>query len=232
MLPELEQLLVIQDRDQKILTLNSDLERLPHEEENAKLRLIGDLKAKEKIEQQIKENEISIKSLELDIETRRDTIAKLKVQQFETRKNDEYQAMNHEIERYQKDILGLEDNEIELMEKGETLMESLKQAEDALQKTQEIVDKEIQIINDRRSHCLNQLDETSKDRKSLALSVDPDLLNEFERIFTSKKGDAIAELVNGVCTGCHMKVTPTTAAAVRAAKSIAHCDQCGRMLYS
>lgn len=232
MLPELEQLLVIQDRDQKILTLNSDLERLPHEEENAKLRLIGDLKAKEVIEQQIKENEISIKSLELDIETRRDTIAKLKVQQFETRKNDEYQAINHEIERYQKDILGLEDNEIELMEKGESLMESLRKAEDALQKTQDIVDKEIQIINDRRSHCKKQLDETNEDRKSLASSIDPDLLNEFERIFKSKKGDAIAELVNGVCTGCHMKVTPATASAVRASKSIAHCDQCGRMLYS
>lgn len=232
MLPELEQLLVIQDRDQKILTLHSDLERLPHEEENAKLRLIGDLKAKEVIEQQIKENEISIKSLELDIETRRDTIAKLKVQQFETRKNDEYQAINHEIERYQKDILGLEDNEIELMEKGESLMESLRKAEDALQKTQDIVDKEIQIINDRRSHCKKQLDETNEDRKSLASSIDPDLLNEFERIFKSKKGDAIAELVNGVCTGCHMKVTPATAAAVRASKSIAHCDQCGRMLYS
>ena len=232
MLPELEQLLVIQDRDQKILTLNSDLERLPHEEENAKLRLIGDLKAKETIAQQIKENEISIKSLELDIETRRDTIAKLKVQQFETRKNDEYQAINHEIERYQKDILGLEDNEIELMEKGEILTESLRKAEETLQKTQDIVDKEIQIIHDRRSHCKKQLDETSEDRKSLASSIDPDLLNEFERIFKSKKGDAIAELVNGVCTGCHMKVTPATAAAVRASKSIAHCDQCGRMLYS
>ena len=232
MLPELEQLLVIQDRDQKILTLHSDLERLPHEEENAKLRLIGDLKAKETIAQQIKENEISIKSLELDIETRRDTIAKLKVQQFETRKNDEYQAINHEIERYQKDILGLEDNEIELMEKGEILTESLRKAEETLQKTQDIVDKEIQIIHDRRSHCKKQLDETSEDRKSLASSIDPDLLNEFERIFKSKKGDAIAELVNGVCTGCHMKVTPATAAAVRASKSIAHCDQCGRMLYS
>ena len=79
MLPELEQLLVIQDRDQKILNLKSDLERLPKEEENAKLRLVGDRTSKEKIEQEIKENEVGIKSLELDIETRRDTISKLKV---------------------------------------------------------------------------------------------------------------------------------------------------------
>jgi predicted nucleic acid-binding Zn-ribbon protein len=232
MLPELEQLLVIQDRDQKILNLKSDLERLPKEEENAKLRLVGDRTSKEKIEQEIKENEVGIKSLELDIETRRDTISKLKVQQFETRKNDEYQAINHEIERYQKDISSLEDSEIELMEKGENLSSDLKIAKDTLQSTQDIVDKEIKIIHERRSHCQDQLDETTKERQSISTSVDPDLLNEFERIFSSKKGDAIAELDKGICTGCHMKVTPATAAAVRASKNIAHCDQCGRMLYT
>ena len=232
MLPELEQLLVIQDRDQKILTLKSDLERLPREEENAKLRLVGDRTSKEKIEQEIKENEVAIKSLELDIETRRDTISKLKVQQFETRKNDEYQAINHEIERYQKDISGLEDSEIELMEKGENLSSDLKKAEDTLQSTQDIVDKEIKIIHERRTHCQGQLDETTKERQSISTSIHPDLLNEFERIFSSKKGDAITELDKGICTGCHMKVTPATAAAVRASKNIAHCDQCGRMLYS
>lgn len=232
MLPELEQLLVIQDRDQKILALKSDLERLPHEEENAKMRLVGDRSSKEKIEQEIKENEVAIKSLELDIETRRDTISKLKVQQFETRKNDEYQALNHEIERYQTEITSLEDNELELMEGGEKLSTELSKAAETLQSTQDIVDKEINIINERRSHCNNLLNETSTERDTMASTVDPDLLNEFERIFSSKKGDAIAELDKGVCKGCHMKVTPATAAAARASKNIAHCDQCGRMLYT
>jgi len=231
MIPELEQLLIIQDRDQKILQLKTDLERLPREEESAKMRLIGDQQSKEKIEKSIKENEVAIKSLELEVQTRRDTISKLKVQQFETRKNDEYQAINHEIDRYNKDISSLEDNEIELMEAGEQLTSELNQAKETLQSTQDIVDKEINIINERRTHCDNLLLETSTDRKEIASSIDPDLLEEFERIFSSKKGDAIAELENGVCTGCHMKVTPATGAAVRAAKEIAHCDQCGRMLY-
>ncbi len=39
MLPEIEQLLIIQDRDQKITKLNSDIERLPLEEQQAKQRL-------------------------------------------------------------------------------------------------------------------------------------------------------------------------------------------------
>ena len=231
MLPELEQLLVIQDRDQKIRALEADLERLPHEEENAKLRLVGDRDTKDKIEQSIKENEVAIKSLELDVETRRDSIAKIKVQQFETRKNDEFQALNHEIDRYKADISSLEDNELELMEVADQLTAEFNQAEETLNSTQQIVDKELALINERRSHCTSLLSETNADRKTISSAIDPDLLNEFERIFLSKKGDAIAELEHGVCTGCHMKVTPATASAVRSAKKIAHCDQCGRMLY-
>ncbi len=231
MLPELEQLLVIQDRDQKIRSLEIDLERLPHEEENAKLRLIGDQSSKDKIEQALKENEVAIKSLELDVATRRDTIAKFKVQQFETRKNDEFQALNHEIDRYKTDISTIEDNELELMEVAEQLTSELNQAKETLHSTQQIVDKELALINERRSHCASLLSETNADRKTIASVIDPDLLNEFERIFLSKKGDAISELEHGVCTGCHLKVTPATAISVRAAKQIAHCDQCGRMLY-
>mgnify|MGYP001329359923 FL=1 len=147
MIPELEQLLIIQDRDQKILALKSDLERLPREEENAKLRLVGDQQAKDKIKGSIQVNEVAINSLELQIATRRDTIAKLKVQQFETRKNDEYQALNHEVDRYQNDISNLEDNEIKLMEVGEELTAELTLAKETLQSTQDIVDKEIKITS-------------------------------------------------------------------------------------
>ncbi|MFP6872029.1 MAG: C4-type zinc ribbon domain-containing protein [Verrucomicrobiales bacterium] len=231
MLPELEQLLLIQDLDQKIRALKTDLDRLPREEDNAKLRLIGDQKSKDKIKQEIKVNEVAIKSLELDVDTRRDTIAKLKIQQFETRKNDEFQALNHEIERYQTDISNLEDNQLELMEVAEQLTADLNQAKETLNSTQQIVYKELTLINERRLHCDAHFSKANAERKLIATAIDPDLLNEFERIFISKKGDGIAELKHGICAGCHMKVTPATASAVRASKKIPHCDQCGRMLH-
>ena len=123
--------------EEKILQLKSELKRLPLEEESAKLRLVDDQASKDKIDKLIQVNEVGIKSLELDIETRRDTISKLKVQQFETRKNDEYQALNHEIDRYQDDISNLEDSELELMESGEQLATELTQAKKTLQDTHE-----------------------------------------------------------------------------------------------
>lgn len=232
MLPDLQQLLVIQDRDQRIKELNADLERLPLEEDNAKLRLSDDTKAVADAKTTIQENDVAIKALELDIETRRDSIAKLKVQQFETRKNEEYQALGTEVERYQGEIDGLETSELELMEKADELKAALAEAEAGLARTQEVVNTELGDIDERRKVCAAQLSETEEDRKKLGEAIDADLLDEFERIFKSKRDRAIAPLENGVCQGCHMKVTPATAVDVRAEKSIAHCDQCGLMLYN
>ena len=56
------------------------------------------------------------KSLELDAQSRRDSIAKYKTQQFQTRKNEEFQAIGHEIQRFEKEIEKIEDHEIEIME--------------------------------------------------------------------------------------------------------------------
>jgi len=55
------------------------------------------------------------KKLELDVGTRTETISRLKTQQYQTRKNDEFQAIGHEIERYENEIRKIEDNELELM---------------------------------------------------------------------------------------------------------------------
>ena len=62
--------------------------------------------------------EMDRKKLELDAGTRRESINRLKTQQYETRKNDEFRAMGNEIERYEKEIQAIEDQELELMDQA------------------------------------------------------------------------------------------------------------------
>jgi hypothetical protein len=231
MLEQLENLLVIQDRDQKAKDLNSDLERMPIEKEQASLKLAKLKEAVKSIEETIMENEVAMKNLELDINTRKDSIAKLKVQQFETRKNEEFTAMEHEIDRYSEEITQLEDSQLELMEKGETLNTQLNEARADLDKNQQTVDAEISIISERSNQCNKQLDEIKADRITISSKIEEDLLDRYDRIFKSKKGIAVCELDNDICAGCHMKVIPATAAAVRSEQTITVCDQCGRILY-
>ena len=232
MLPEIEQLLIIQDRDQKITKLNSDIERLPLEEQQAKQRLKSVIESVNSAESEIKGNEVEISKIELDIDTRKDSITKLKNQQLETKKNEEFAAMEHSINNYQDEISKLEDSQLELMEKGEELNNSLEEANDIHAKEQKVVDAELAIIKERKIQFSKKIEELKSDREKIASSIDNDLLDQYNRIFKSKKGVAVSELVNDICSGCHMKVTPTTAGMVRAEKVVSTCDQCGRILYS
>ena len=232
MLPEIEQLLIIQDRDQKITKLNSDIERLPLEEQQARQRLKSVIESVNSAESEIKGNEVEISKIELDIDTRKDSITKLKNQQLETKKNEEFAAMEHSITNYQDEISKLEDSQLELMEKGEELNTSLKEANDIHAKEQKVVDAELAIIKERKIQFSKKIEELKSDREKIASNIDNDLLDQYNRIFKSKKGVAVSELVNDICSGCHMKVTPTTAGMVRAEKVVSTCDQCGRILYS
>ena len=82
MLAEIESLLVIQDRDQRILKLEADLKRIPADQERAKERLAKDIASVATSKSAVQDNEVAIKNVELDIGTRKDTLLKLNTQQY------------------------------------------------------------------------------------------------------------------------------------------------------
>jgi predicted nucleic acid-binding Zn-ribbon protein len=233
MLEAVEHLLVLQDRDTHLRRLRQDLLRLPREEELGKARLAAEQSRCDAARDRLRENELSMKALELEIETRRQTISRLKSQQFETRKNEEYRAILHEIERYEKEVSQFEDRELDLMEKAEQLQSELARARSTLATVQKQVEVELAALAERRTGEESRLREIEQERNGLAAGIDSDALRLYERIFKSKGDCAVVELdpETGTCGGCHMKVTTSTLHKARAAKEITHCEQCGRILY-
>lgn len=231
MLAEIESLLVLQDRDQRILTLEEDMKRIPHDKESAKERLANDLEAVACAKKTTQENEVAIKNIELDIGTRKNTLDRLKVQQYETKKNDEFTALENEIKRYNNDVDQFETNELELMEKADMLRVEQQKAEDALAITQSMVDEEIAQLDQRATEVAKQYDEVKAERDKLATDIDEELLSLYNRLMKSKGSDAIASAEKGQCRGCHMKVVPATMIKLQAEKEITQCENCGRLLY-
>ena len=231
MLPQVEKLVIIQDRDLKINAIQKELDQLPLEEEDAREKLASDQKKVETAKLAGQENEVAMKNLELDIQTRQDSIAKLKVQQFETRKNEEFQAMGQEITNYEKEVRELEDQELELMESGEQLKSELSDAESGLASSQELVDEELADIETRRKNLQTEKGELQTLRDQEAGSVEPDTLDIYNRLLKSKGGLVVVPLEDGQCKGCHVRVIKSTVIAVKSEKEITHCENCGRILY-
>ena len=231
MLPEVEALLIIQDRDQKIQILQQELTKIPHDKSRAEEKLSSDKQAMAAAKTAVQENEVAIKSIELDIATRSDTIAKLKTQQFETKKNDEYTALGQEVVRYTEMVDDLETQELELMEKADDLKAAHASATEALATTQKLVDDEIAELDEKAAQSQARLNELSAERASLVENVDANQLALYERLLKSKGNDPVAPLKGSQCGGCHMKVTASTVVKVQAEKAVTQCENCGRILY-
>src|SRR5438477_9557989 len=122
---ELEKLLILQDRDQKIRQIGLEIKTLPQQRKNLEEQLAATAASLESLKQRARRLEVDRKKLELDVGTRQSSISRLKTQQYETRKNDEFQAMGHEIEGYEEEIVQHEDQELELMEQADRLRAGL-----------------------------------------------------------------------------------------------------------
>ncbi len=231
MLPEVEKLLRVQHHDQKVKSIDKELAGIPVEEEDIRDRLAADRRTVEAAKAEMQQTEVAIKNLELDVSTRRTTIGKLKVQQFETRKNEEFQRMTTEIERYTSEIAGLEDREIELMEKADEQKKSLDAARAKLAEGEKDVDDELKDLAALAEKLKGDRAAELAERDRLSADVDSAVLDNYQRLFKSKAGMAVVGLVDEVCQGCHMKVVKSTVIEVKSEQRLAHCENCGRILY-
>jgi uncharacterized protein len=229
---ELEKLLILQDRDQRIRQIQLEIKTLPQQQKNLEAQLAANAASLESLKHRARQLEVDRKKLELDVGTRQNTISRLKTQQYETRKNDEFQAMGHEIERYEKEIVQLEDQELELMEQADKLKSEISTAEKTAMAARESVNRQLVDLDQKSKTLQSRLEELIKERGQLAGGIDEDVLDRYERLFASKGDAAVVAVEHGVCTGCHMKVTTQTAVRAKSGSEIVSCEQCGRILYA
>ncbi|MGZ4967280.1 MAG: zinc ribbon domain-containing protein [Chthoniobacterales bacterium] len=232
MQPELEQLLILQDREQKIRQIRAEVKSLPLQRASLESQIAASAAGLDALKQKAKHVEVERKRMELDVGTRTESINRLKTQQYETRKNEEFRAIGHEIERYEKEIQQIEDQELELMDQLDKLKVEIAAEEKKSVSANESFARQKADLESKGTTLDTRLEELTKERAEIANKIDEDLLSRFERLIASKGDAAIVALEHEVCTGCHMKITTQTVHRVKSGKEIVSCEQCGRILYS
>jgi predicted nucleic acid-binding Zn-ribbon protein len=230
--PELEKLLVLQEREQRQMRLSKELAAWPNEMKALEQRRSDVRAGAEKKRLEAQNAEVERKKLELEAEAHRAKAARYKVQQFETRKNEEFTALGTEIQREEKEVQEIEDRELELMALGEKAKkEAAVEAEGAKVKEGELAVKE-EELKKKKTELETRLADLMKEIETLALGMEESLLNKYRRIMASKKDVAVVSVEHGTnCGGCHMKLTQGSAIAAKSGKAGATCENCGRMLF-
>lgn len=227
----IEKLLVLQDRDRRIAQTREELARIGPQRALMGTQAADAQAALEAAKQSVMHLESDRKKLELEVEAKKQLIDRYANQQLQTRKNEEYRALAHEIDTCKADIAAIEDRELEIMEKTDAAQKQVKVAIQTLAQTNKIAERELADLAGAEENLRKDLAKLESNRAELAAVVDDGVRTRYERLFKSKGGNVVVGVEHGACGGCHMRVPAQSLVLCRAAEEIVVCENCARILY-
>lgn len=231
MLEAIEKLLILQDRDRNLLRTQADLASIAPQRERAQSRAGGAQQALDAAKLKAKQIESDKKKLELDVEALKERISKYSLQQFQTKKNEEYRALAHEIETCKGNIAKLEDQILELMEQADGVSKDLSAALKTAAEAKKDVDVEVAELTNREENFKKKLAELQANRTELAAAVEEGALARYERLLKSKGENVIVGIQHSSCGGCHMRLPTQVMIACQSQSEMNACPHCGRIIY-
>ena len=231
MLETIEKLLILQERDRRLQRLRGELVQIEPERQALRAKAADAQKALENAKEKVKQLESDRKNLELEVEAKKQLIAKYSLQQFQTRKNEEYRALAHEIELCKQAISKLEDEQLEFMEQGDAGQREVAAASQHAAEIKRALDSRLADLAAREKNLRAEFEELETNRDALAEAVDESTRVRYERLFRQKGQNVVVGIQHGVCGGCHMQLSRQIIVTCQAEQEIITCPNCARILY-
>lgn len=211
--------------------METELANIGPERDSLNGRLAGSLAALDTAKLSVKHLESERKRLELDAEAKKQQIEKYSLQQFQTKKNEEYRALAKEIENCKAAIVQLEDQQLDLMEKAEGAQREVAKATAAFNESKKVVEQLVAEMGDKEQALARQLEELRANYETLSSGIEEGGLSRYQRLRKTKGENGIVGIDRGVCGGCHMKLPIQIIRSCQAHQEIVTCSNCGRILY-
>jgi predicted nucleic acid-binding Zn-ribbon protein len=227
---DIDQVTRLQSLDQKIAELEKEVAALPKHIVQIEKALDSHLRRLEADRAALTANLKDRKHLEDDIKVHQAKISKLKDQTLQAKNNEQYKAFQNEIDYAQNEIRKCEDRIIELMSESEPLDAAAKKAEAALKEEKAEVEAEKNKARERTAIDQKQLTQLNSARAGIVSGLNALLYSTYERI-RKKRGIAVAEVVEGRCSACMMKLRSQFVQDLRKGDEMMTCETCGRILH-
>lgn len=228
----IEQLLEVQEHDLRIQRIEGELRDIPARKERELDRLQAHTAAMKVAEAALQDRQAELKQNELEVQSKKDKIAKLRTQQMELKTNKEFKTMASEIETIEKAIRRDEDRELEIMETIEAARADVAARKKDLDAENAVVQEDIAVLDERIAGLETELRTEQALRDKAKEGVDAGWLRRYESVLNSKRGSAaLVSAEGGVCRGCNMALPPYQQHNARKRLEMVVCSYCGRMLY-
>ena len=230
MLPDIENLLKLQDADKEIRRLQDEVAELPKRVAAIEQKLAGTKAQLDKAQAAVKTDEAARRKYDTNIKDLREKISKYRDQSLAVKTNDQYKALLHEIQFAEKEISANEDKILELMVNADARDKEVKAAQAELKEETAEIEKEKEQARQRTAEDEKLLAEWRGKRDQLRAGIREDLLRHYERV-SKFRGSGISEVRDHKCMACQVILRPQTYNEVRSGTETVVCDSCQRILY-
>lgn len=231
MTEELQALWSLHQLDEELVVAQEALAKHPEERKSIEKHLAEERTHLERHKKAVHDHQLKHRELEKDISALEVEERKYASQLPMVKKNEEYQALLHEISltktkrsERETDLLMRMEEESRLSSQGPTIERALKQAE------QETADRMAAIAAEeqREKEAVEALQ--ARRREQIA-RLPANTKTRYERIHGSRGGRAVVPILpKGACGGCFRGQPPQVLQEARRGDRVLLCDGCGRMM--
>ncbi len=229
--PDLKAVIELQQLDLKIAEVTVLIDSLPTQIQTLQSQLDDFIRAHEERKRRLTANQKERKDLEGDIKAIQEKITKHKDQLYQVKTNEQYKAMLKEIEGEETNIRKIEDQILEKMIEAEDLQQHVQDAAARLEGEKARVAGEIKRLQDERQADLDERDRLKTRRKELEAALSDDVLKLYERLRSYRPGMVVAEVRDGLCTACNVRLRPQVYNEIRSTNAVLTCENCSRIIY-
>jgi len=228
----IDQIILLQDVDNKLFEINKLLGDLPKQVQELTDQQEATTHSLSEKEELLKTTTVDIHTSETLIATTQEKVDTLKDRLIDgsISNNKEYDAMMDTID-YEKNIIFEKENELLiLMETKENLSKEIDEDKAALDGIIEELNNKKESLNKKVEDVSEEKNALTKERKDIVLNVDEDTLDTYMQIYEARSGVACSEILDNNCEGCGAYIPPQVVNEALA-KSIVYCGTCSRFLH-
>src|SRR5687768_7533154 len=231
MLPDLERLIELQDIESRAAVAAKAIAEAPARMASLDALLQSATAALASAKQSLADNQTQRRSIDKDLISAQQRQEKYKEQLMAVKTNDEYRAMQDQIEAVAVEVGQHEERVLVNMMGADEINAAIKKAEGALKAAQAKVAAERGAIETEVKTQQAALAELNAARARIIGALDnKGVIDTFQRI-AKVRGTAVARAEGERCTVCQVRLRPAVFAEVRKNEQIVQCDSCNRILF-
>lgn len=229
---DMEKLLSLQSKDAQLAGVKAKLDSVPREIAEKRAGISAAEKECDAAKAELEEAEKLRGQMRSQRRELEEKVFKYKNQLLEVKKNDDYVAINAEIDRLVKRASEMEEEELETLFDIDSKREKLESVEAAAKRQIEAIEEEISAINAAKTSIEADFAEAKENVRAAREDVPPEFLAAYDKLKASKIAFPLAARVEGsLCTGCFLKVSGELLDALKNSDGPVFCEQCGRIIF-